>query len=101
MTAKRAKGARPKGRRSGGSVGAPDAALPDDFETAMIELRTIVEALEVEEGGLESAVARYERGVALQQRAEELLAAARLRVEELLPTGAVSPLEDDDEEEEA
>jgi len=72
--------------------------LPDDFEAAMIELRAIVEALEADDGGLESAVAHYERGVAVQRRAEELLAAARLRVEELLPSGAVSPLDSDDDE---
>ena len=64
----------------------------------MIELRAIVEALEADDGGLESAVAHYERGVAVQRRAEELLAAARLRVEELLPSGAVSPLDSDDDE---
>ena len=80
--------------------------LPDDFESAMVELRAIVEALEADDGGLESAVAQYERGVAVQRRAEELLAAARLRVEELLPSGAVSPLDgvdeadDDDDEDE-
>jgi exodeoxyribonuclease VII small subunit len=72
--------------------------LPNDFEAAMIELRAIVEALEADDGGLESAVAHYERGVAVQRRAEELLAAARLRVEELLPSGAVSPLDSDDDE---
>lgn len=87
-----------KGRRAG----ATDAAagpLPTDFESAMIELRAIVEALEADDGGLESAVTRYERGVALQRRAEELLDAARLRVEELLPSGDVSSLDDVDEEE--
>lgn len=98
MTAKRARATR--GRRAGGSIAAPSAPLPDDFETTMIELRAIVEALEGEEGGLESALLRYERGVALQRRAEELLSAARLRVEELLPSGAISPLDDEDEEEE-
>lgn len=89
-----------KGRRAVGAVSASNAPLPTDFETAMIELRAIVEALEGEDGGLESAVARYERGVALQRRAEELLAAARLRVEELLPSGAISLLEDEADEEE-
>ena len=74
--------------------------LPDDFEAAMIELRAIVEALETDDGGLESAVAHYERGVAVQRRAEELLAAARLRVEELLPSGTISPLDLDDETDE-
>ena len=74
--------------------------LPDDFEAAMIELRAIVEALETDDGGLESAVAHYERGVAVQRRAEDLLAAARLRVEELLPSGTISPLDLDDETDE-
>ena len=74
--------------------------LPDDFEAAMIELRAIVEALETDDGGVESAVAHYERGVAVQRRAEELLAAARLRVEELLPSGTISPLDLDDETDE-
>ena len=58
------------------------------------------EALETDDGGLESAVAHYERGVAVQRRAEELLAAARLRVEELLPSGTISPLDLDDETDE-
>ena len=77
------------------------APLPTDFESAMTELRAIVEALEADDGGLESAVTRYERGVALQRRAEELLAAARLRVEELLPSGEIASFDDDEDEEEA
>ncbi len=74
-------------------------ALPEDFETTMRELRTIVERLESEEGGLESAVAHFERGVKLQQHAQRQLEAARLRIEELLPEGGLTALDMDEEEE--
>ncbi|MBU6256186.1 MAG: exodeoxyribonuclease VII small subunit, partial [Chloroflexi bacterium] len=54
-----------------------------------------------EEGDLATAVAQYERGVALQRHAEEQLEAARLRVEELLPDGSTTLLEADEEDDDA
>lgn len=75
-------------------------ALPEDFETTMRELRSIVERLESEDGGLEAAVTQFERGVKLHQHAQKQLEAARLRIEELLPEGGLAALDADDDEEE-
>ncbi|MFM2104645.1 MAG: Exonuclease small subunit [Chloroflexota bacterium] len=75
-------------------------ALPEDFEATMRELRSIVERLESEEGGLEAAVTHFERGVRLQQHAQRQLEAARLRIEELLPEGGLAEIDADDDEEE-
>jgi exodeoxyribonuclease VII small subunit len=77
------------------------AELPESFEATVAELRSIVDDLEAEEGDLATAVAQYERGVALQRHAEEQLEAARLRVEELLPDGSTTMLEDDEEDDDA
>ncbi|MFZ9729266.1 MAG: exodeoxyribonuclease VII small subunit [Candidatus Limnocylindrus sp.] len=76
------------------------SALPVDFEATMRELRSIVEQLESEDGGLEAAVTQFERGVKLQQHAQKQLEAARLRIEELLPEGGLTEIEADDDEEE-
>ena len=75
-------------------------ALPEDFEATMRELRSIVERLESEDGGLEAAVTHFERGVKLQQHAQRQLEAARLRIEELLPEGGLAEIDADDDEEE-
>jgi exodeoxyribonuclease VII small subunit len=91
MAAKRPKqSAAPKGS---------SADLPSDFEQTMRELRDVVERLESEEGGLEVAVTSFERGVKLQQHAQQQLDAARLRIEELLPDGDLADLDLDDEAE--
>ncbi len=78
-----------------------DAALPPTFEATVAELRSIVDDLETQEADLEVAVRAYERGVALQRHAEAQLAAARLRVEELLPDGSTVLVDDDEEDEDA
>ncbi len=75
------------------------AGLPSDFEETMRELRDVVGQLESQEGGLEVAVTSFERGVKLQQHAQQQLDAARLRVEELLPDGDLADLDLDDEDE--
>lgn len=75
-------------------------ALPEDFEATMRELRSIVERLESDDGGLEAAVTHFERGVRLQQHAQRQLEAARLRIEELLPEGGLAEIDADDDEEE-
>ena len=91
MAAKRPKqSASPKGS---------SADLPSDFEQTMRELRDVVEQLESQDGGLEVAVTSFERGVKLQQHAQQQLDAARLRVEELLPDGDLDALDLDDEDE--
>jgi exodeoxyribonuclease VII small subunit len=79
---------------------AASGALPEDFEATMRELRSIVERLESEDGGLEAAVTHFERGVRLQQHAQRQLEAARLRIEELLPEGGLAEIDADDDEEE-
>ena len=75
------------------------AGLPSDFEETMRELRDVVGQLESQEDGLEVAVTSFERGVKLQQHAQQQLDAARLRVEELLPDGDLDDLDLDDEDE--
>lgn len=57
------------------------------FDAALAELQAIVARLE--EGGqpLEEALALYERGVALQERLERLLAEAELRIRRLVERG--------------
>ena len=75
------------------------AGLPSDFEETMRELRDVVGQLESQGGGLEVAVTSFERGVKLQQHAQQQLDAARLRVEELLPDGDLDDLDLDDEDE--
>ena len=50
-------------------------------------------------GGLEVAVTSFERGVKLQQHAQQQLDAARLRVEELLSDGELDELDLEDEDE--
>ena len=91
MAAKRPKqSASPKGS---------SADLPINFEQTMRELRDVVEQLESQDGGLEVAVTNFERGVKLQQHAQQQLDAARLRVEELLPDGDLDELDLDDEDE--
>ncbi|HWP62964.1 MAG TPA: exodeoxyribonuclease VII small subunit [Candidatus Binatia bacterium] len=70
--------------------GTPEAAPPVDslgFDAALAELQAVVGRLE--EGGqpLEEALALYERGVALQEHLERLLADAELRIRRLVERG--------------
>ncbi len=54
------------------------------YDDAFAELGRVVATLEAGGQSLESTVALYERAVALQGRCERLLAAAELRVQQLL-----------------
>ena len=54
------------------------------FDDAFAELGQVVAALEAGNQSLEETVAAYERAVALQGRCERLLAAAELRVSQLM-----------------
>ena len=54
------------------------------FDDAFAELQKVVAELEAGGQPLETAIALYERGVALQARCERLLADAELRVQQLL-----------------
>ena len=82
----------------GAPVAAHDASLPATFEATMRQLTVIVGNLEAGDADLEGAIAAYERGIALQRHAEALLAAARLRIEELRPDGSLDELELDDDD---
>ena len=88
----------PKRVQIGAPVAAHDASLPATFEATMRQLTEIVGNLEAGDADLEGAIAAYERGIALQRHAEALLAAARLRIEELRPDGTLDELELDDDD---
>lgn len=76
----------------GGSEG---GELP--LEARLSRLEEIVRTLEDEEPELERALALFEEGVGHVRNAEELLARAELRVEELLGGGDVRPFQEEDE----
>ncbi len=54
------------------------------FDDALAELQRTVAELETGGQPLEAAIALYERGVALQQRCDQLLRDAELRVQQLV-----------------
>ena len=54
------------------------------FDDALAELQRTVAELETGGQPLETAIALYERGVALQARCEQLLTDAQLRVDQLV-----------------
>ncbi len=66
---------------------------PDDLtlEVRLGRLEEIVRTLEVEEPDLERALTLFEEGVGHVRHAEELLAKAELRVEELLSEKELRP----------
>lgn len=63
---------------------APSPAAALTFDEALAELERTVAELEAGGLPLERTIALYERGVALQQRCEQLLADAELRVRRLV-----------------
>lgn len=76
----------------------PDNAATDDntpdqtprlaeFESSVAELETLVEALESGDVSLETALAKFERGVTLARQCQSLLKNAELRVDQLLADG--------------
>lgn len=68
------------------TAGAADMPAVDalTFDAALAELERTVAELEAGGLPLERTIALYERGVALQQRCEQLLADAELRVRRLV-----------------
>jgi len=54
------------------------------FEQALKELEVIVRKLETGQGELESAIADYERGTALQAHCQKKLADAKMKVEKIV-----------------
>jgi len=77
-----------------------DAIAGMTFDAALAELERTVAELEAGGQPLERTIALYERGVALQQRCEELLADAELRVRRLVEgaRGALAEAELRDDE---
>jgi len=59
------------------------AALPQDFETALAELETLVAAMEDGPLPLAQSLAAYQRGVALTRLCQERLAQAEQQVKVL------------------
>jgi exodeoxyribonuclease VII small subunit len=71
---------------------------PPDFERALAELESTVDALEHGELSLEDALRHFERGVALARECQTALKQAEQKVEILLqksPTAAPEPFEPD------
>jgi exodeoxyribonuclease VII small subunit len=61
-----------------------DAKEPETFEQALVELERVVRDLEDGQTGLESALRRYEQGVALLKRCYGQLRQAEQRILELI-----------------
>ena len=66
-----------------------ESALP--FEQALAELESIVERMESGELSLEDSLSAFEQGVRLTRSCQQALAAAELRVEQLLKDGQRAP----------
>lgn len=60
-----------------------DSLAEKNFEEALQELEQIVRKLESGDGGLDQAIADYERGALLKAHCESKLREARLRVEKI------------------
>ncbi|MAK56786.1 MAG: exodeoxyribonuclease VII small subunit [Pusillimonas sp.] len=70
------------------------ASLPDDFETALTQLETLVAQMEDGDLPLEQSLAAYERGVALAKRCQSLLDDAEQQVK-VLQGNLLKPLDAD------
>jgi exodeoxyribonuclease VII small subunit len=74
------------------------AEIPADdlaYDEAFAELQRVVATLEAGGQTLEQTITQYERAVALQRRCEQLLAAAELRVQQLMasPGGGLAAID--------
>lgn len=73
-----------------------DTAIKDietmSFEEALKELEDIVRVLERGDAGLDQAINRYERGMALKQFCDKKLQESKLKVDKIVqtPTGEVT-----------
>ncbi len=89
--------ANPKNTEKSASSREPADADEPAFEAVMSELEGLVERLEGGDLSLEESLDAFERGVALSRAADQRVAAAERRVEQLIsgPSGdTVAPLED-------
>lgn len=62
------------------------------FEQALAHLESIIAQLETGEMTLEESINLYATGTQLRQHCEERLNAARLRVEQMTPSAAETPI---------
>ena len=74
-----------------------DSTLPQDFETALLQLEALVASMESGELPLEESLAAYRRGVALTRICQERLAQAEQQVK-VLEAGMLKPYEGLDRE---
>jgi len=79
---------------TGPPAGDPDEAL--GLEARLRRLEQIMGQLEADEVDVEKALALFEEGVGHVRAAERILAETELRVEELLSSGKVKPLAEED-----
>ena len=76
---------------------AEPASSQPTLEERLRRLEEILVRMESDEVPLEEALKLFEEGIAHVREAERVLAAAELRVEELLASGRLRPLEADEE----
>ncbi len=74
-----------------------DPSLPQDFETALLQLEDLVASMESGALPLEESLAAYRRGVALTRICQERLAQAEQQVK-VLEAGMLKPFEGLDRE---
>ncbi len=74
-----------------------DPSLPQDFETALLQLEELVASMESGALPLEESLAAYRRGVALTRICQERLAQAEQQVK-VLEAGMLKPFEGLDRE---
>lgn len=74
-----------------------DPSLPQDFETALLQLEDLVASMESGALPLEDSLAAYRRGVALTRICQERLAQAEQQVK-VLEAGMLKPFEGLDRE---
>jgi len=67
------------------------ADAPLDFEQSMKRLETIVEELESGELTLEDSIARYEEGIKLSRRLQQVLDESEKRIERLVEKEGATP----------
>ena len=67
------------------------ADAPLDFEQSMKRLETIVEELESGELTLEDSIARYEEGIKLSRRLQQVLDESEKRIERLVEKEGAPP----------
>ena len=74
-------------------------SLPSDFESALVELESLVERMEQGETKLEDALQDFERGIALTRVCKQSLADAEQKVDILLKqttTAETEPFDNQD-----